>query len=338
LLKGIAVSTIEEEMLRDVLHRSTEDLFAPQGSAGKALGYCRHHRHKRIRRAVFATGMTSIAVVAAVAAISIPAADSPREASISPPRPTAGQKELYQLASASKKAQEPQARYAVLTERQNGDVKVSVIDRVTGDIWTYQQIPGAPDELPVAVHGSLTSAQFAALPTEPVSLRMTLIKDGLQEVYQSKLQLSYGTYYVRPTVVIPIKAAPVADAMKAASVGAAGNETNLVFSEATDMLWNPLVSPSLRSALYEVLATTPGVVVDPNARDSLGRAAVEISRLDTEAKLLLATYESPSTGAVLQSTFTNLLGSVSTQNLDLGSDVYLSVTWANSVPPNPFRN
>ncbi|MFZ0667851.1 MAG: hypothetical protein WAM97_19040 [Acidimicrobiales bacterium] len=189
------MSTVEEELLRDMLHRSTEDLFAPQGSAGKALGYCRRHRHKRIRRAVFATGMTSIAVIAAIAAISIPSANSPRESVISLPRPTAGQKELYQLASASKKVQEPQGRYAVLTERQNGNVKISVIDRVTGDIWTYQQIPGAPDELPVAVHGSLTSAQFAALPTEPVSLRMTLIKDGLQQVYQSKLPPSYGTYY-----------------------------------------------------------------------------------------------------------------------------------------------
>ncbi len=34
------------------------------------------------------------------------------------------------------------------------------------------------------------------------------------------------------------------------------------------MLWNRLVSPALRSALYQVLAGVPGVTVNPSARDS----------------------------------------------------------------------
>jgi hypothetical protein len=328
LLKGIPVSTIEEEILRDVLHRSTEDLFAPSGSAAKVIGYCRHHRHKKLRRAAFATGMTGIAVIAAVTAVATPSADSPRESASSPPRATAGQRELYQLASASKAVQQPHGRYAVLTERQDGNLKISVIDSLTGDIWTYQRGPGIPDDLPVDAHGSLTSAQFAALPTDPVALRAALVAEGLVQPLEGRPQVSTRTYALRSS---SFKAAEV-------PISIAANEENIIFAAATGMLWNPLVGPSLRSALYKVLATTPGVVVDPNARDALGRSAVEISRLDTDSKLLLATFESPSTGAVLESTFTNLPGQVTTQNLELGSDLYLSVVWANSVPPNPFRN
>jgi hypothetical protein len=328
LLKGIAMSTTEEEILREVLHRSTDDLFAPSGSAAKALGYCRHHRQKRFRSAVFATGVTGIAVIAAVTAVAIPSANSPRESVISPPRATAGQRELYQLASASKAVQQPQGRYAVLTERQNGNLKISVIDTLTGDIWTYQRGPGIPDELPVALHGSLTSAQFAAMPTNPVALRADLIAEDLAQSVLRRLQLSTGSYFEHSSVY----------EKALAPINIADNEENVIFAAATDMLWNPLVGPSLRSALYKVLATTPGVVVEPNARDALGRPAVEISRLDTDTKLLLATFESPSTGAVLESTFTDLLGQVTTKNLELGSDLFLSVAWANSVPPNPFRN
>ena len=318
---------IEENVLRDILQRSTEDLFAPSGSAGKALGYCRHHRRRRIRR-VFATGMTGVAVIAVVTAVSLPYANSPKGA-IAPPHPTAGQKELYQLASASKAVPKPHGRYAVLTERQDGDLKISVIDSLTGDIWTYQHGPGIPNELPVYVHGSLTAAQFAALPTDPVALRTTLIKEGLEPPLQGKLQRAIGTYY---------SARPLIGKTNAEPVTFAEHEGNALFAEATDLLWNPLVAPSLRSALYKVLATTPGVVVDPYARDALGRSAVRISTLDDETKLLLATYESPATGAVLESTFMDLLGPVTTRNLTLGSDIYLSISWSDSIPPNPFKN
>jgi len=48
------------------------------------------------------------------------------------------------------------------------------------------------------------------------------------------------------------------------------------------VLWNPLVGPDLRSALYQVLATVPGVKVDSSARDGDGRQAVEISRTDAD--------------------------------------------------------
>ena len=54
------------------------------------------------------------------------------------------------------------------------------------------------------------------------------------------------------------------------------SDDDKVFQQASYLLWNPLVSPSLRSALFKVLATVPGVQVNPSTRDSLGRPAIEL--------------------------------------------------------------
>ena len=103
-----------------------------------------------------------------------------------------------------------------------------------------------------------------------------------------------------------------------------------VFEQATMMLWNPLVGPDLRSALYKVLATTPGVRVDSQARDDLGRPAVEISRYDAATRVDDQTFENPKTGAVLETAFVY-------QDGTKGTDLYLSVTSHSTLPPNPYR-
>ncbi|MGH3168717.1 MAG: hypothetical protein ACRDN0_22905, partial [Trebonia sp.] len=123
------------------------------------------------------------------------------------------------------------------------------------------------------------------------------------------------------------------------------------FQEASDMLWNPLVSPALRSALYKVLASVPGVRVNSAAHDSTGRPAVEISRTDNSGLpagksdgISYTTYESPATGAVLESTVTYPPGSGMTSPQDptgtstiVDTIVYLNVTWSSAVPANPYN-
>ena len=103
-----------------------------------------------------------------------------------------------------------------------------------------------------------------------------------------------------------------------------------VFEQATTMLWNPLVGPDLRAALYKVLADTPGVRVNSHAWDDLGRVAVEISRTATATGIEDQTFENPKTGAVLETAFVY-------KNGTKGTDLYLSVTSRRTVPPNPYR-
>ena len=128
------------------------------------------------------------------------------------------------------------------------------------------------------------------------------------------------------------------------------SDDDIVFQQASDMLWNPLTGAALRSALYKVLAAVPGVTVNPSARDSRGRQAVEISRADTSGLpggkpdgVSYATYESPATGAVLESAVTYPPGSGTVTPQDphgtstvVDTTVYLSVTWASAVPTDPY--
>jgi hypothetical protein len=107
-------------------------------------------------------------------------------------------------------------------------------------------------------------------------------------------------------------------------------DDDFVFEQATTLLWNPLVRPGLRSALYKVLAATPGVRVESHARDDLGRPAVEISRTATGTGIEDQIFENPKTGAVLETAFLYQDGTKST-------DLYLSVTSRSTVPPNPYR-
>src|SRR6185437_9848338 len=76
-------------------------------------------------------------------------------------RLTAAQTALYKLSKAAAKAPaRPGGRYVIMTEKQDTYARTSVLDSLTGDVWTYQQGAEVPSELPVARHDSPTAAQF----------------------------------------------------------------------------------------------------------------------------------------------------------------------------------
>ena len=76
--------------------------------------------------------------------------------------------------------------------------------------------------------------------------------------------------------------------------------------------------------MYKVLAATPGVTVKTGTTDAAGRPAIEISRYDSFAGME-STFESPTTGAMLEQDFT-----------DAGPAVYASVTGYATLPANPY--
>jgi hypothetical protein len=322
---------IDEDILRELMLRSTDDLHAPSAvSAEIVTRYRRRHRRGRVL-SVAVTGVAAGAAVGVVVAASgsSPAGSSSasgRHAARMPVvRLTAAQHALYRLSSVAAAARQPEGRYAVLSERQDNYEKTTVIDSRTGDAWTYQHGAGVPGELPVARHFSPTEAAFAAMPTDPAALRAALIAAANKQAAQASKQLAQELKKRGKRVKILPSSAPRESA------------SDKVFEQATDMLWNPLVSPSLRSALLKVLATTPGVVVNKNASNGIGRPAVKISRFDSAADVTVATFESPSTGRVLESIYTQDAGGVSGASSQTSSDLYRSVTRTDTRPANPYQ-
>jgi hypothetical protein len=126
--------------------------------------------------------------------------------------------------------------------------------------------------------------------------------------------------------------------------GPTASADDKVFEQATTMLWTPLVPPDLRSALFRVLAATPGVTVSASARDSIGRPAVEITRTDSATKVIFAAFENPATGGVLELAQTDPANSgTGPANNPAGAnaayvsyDLGLSITRASTVPPDPY--
>jgi len=203
-----------------------------------------------------------------------------------------------------------------MAEKQDNYARTSVLDSVTGDVWTYQRGAGVPSELPVARHDSPTAAQFGAMPTDTAALRTLLLKQAKEQQAQA----------------IAEQRRDLARAGKKAVIHQPRlTDEDFVFEQATTLLWHPLAGPELRSALYKVLAATPGVRVDSHARDDLGRPAVEISRTATATGIEDQTFENPETGAVLETAFVY-------QDGTKGTDLYLSVTSRNTVPANPYRH
>jgi hypothetical protein len=315
----------DEDILRELLRHGTDDLHAPSRITSSIIS---SHRRRRLRNRALTVAATSAAAGTAFAFVAAApgsgSAGTPGRASqagqatSSALRLTAAQTTLYQLSSAAAASPRPAGRYVVLAEKQDNYERTSVIDGVTGDVWTYQRGTGVPSELPVDRAGSTTEAQFDAMPTDPAALRSVLLQQAQQQ--QAAAAAEQRRIW---KIKSKGKAFPATLQLKL-------TDDDLVFEQATDMLWNPLVGPSLRSALYKVLANTPGVVVDPHATDSIGRAAVEISRYNSAERVDDKTYENSATGAVLETAFTY------PGTEPEGTDIYTSLTSTNTLPSNPY--
>lgn len=336
--------TTDEDVLRELLYRATDDLHAPPAvTAGIITRDRRRHRNTRIL-SITTTSLAAAAMVAAVIVTrvgsapgnarhpaALPATRLP--ATRLPPVNLAAAQVLDQLSVAAAHAPQPTGRYIALTEldlwpginypknllselvnpklppatraqldqvvTEYGYERTVIFDGVTGDIRTYQHgssAPGesVPSEFPVAKHASPTRAEFAAWPTNPAKLRALLVRQG------------------GPAVGDVIAGVPY-------------TADDVVFQEATAWLWNPLLSPALRSAMYKVLAETPGVTVKTGTTDLAGQPAIEISGYNSFAGAA-DTFESPGTGAVLEQDFGDLVGPA----------VYAAVTGYATTPPNPY--
>ena len=308
----------DEDTLRDLMHRCTDGLLPP---ASIAVGVAARERRRHIRRRTLSLAASGAAIGTA-AGVAIGVGAAPRQA----PRPahgghlaitlTAEQRTLYRLSATAAGQAEAQGRYAVLSEKQDSDLKTSIIDSLTGDTYAYQKGPSGPNgTMPVARHWSPTQAQFNDMPTDPAALRRLLIAQYDEQFNQS--------------------AAAITSLRKRHIPGGdqdGESDAGKVFQQASGMLWNPLVGPQLRAALFRVLATTPGVTVDSQAKDSLGRPAVEISWTDPLGGMTYATYENPTTTSVLEQTYISPPGS----GVGVGVDLYLSVTRTNTIPPDPY--
>jgi hypothetical protein len=318
----------DEDILRDLMHRCTDDVYAP---AAIATGVATRQRQRRHRRRV----VSAVAAGAAFATVAgvVAAAPSRGPAGTRAARPaitlTAAQRVLYHLSSVAGARPQGQGRYVVLSEKQDSYQRTSVIDSLTGDVWTYQQGAGVPATLPVARHDSPTAAQFNAMPTSLPALRAMFVaqfddqQKQAQSLFAGKLKQEKAASGHTYRLARPESATTWSSADK-------------VFEQATIMLWNPLVGPALRSALFRLLAATPGVTVDTRARDSLGRPAVKISRFNSVNKVTDVTFEDPATTNVLETLFLYPPG-FSGAAASSGSDLYLSVRRIGTVPGDPYR-
>jgi hypothetical protein len=161
---------------------------------------------------------------------------------------------------------------------------------------------------------SPTRAQLDALPTDPSALRATLLARAKQQAAQAQ---QYMEQQLKKGAAVPVATDPLSD-------------DDLVFEQATDLLWEPHLSPQLRSALYKVLADTPGVTVQTGAKDSSGRPATEISRYQAPGKTTVETFEDPATGATLESAWSS--------PGEFDEDLYLSTTYTNTIPADPYQS
>jgi hypothetical protein len=292
----------DDDVVRELLRRATDDLYAPPAVTAGIVA--RHRRRLRNTR-ILSIATTSVAAAALVAAVVTRVGSSapgqPHHPAAQPPAELTAVQVLDQLSVAAGRAPQPTARYIALAEDavQQGYQQTTIFDGITGDIWAYQHGSQVPKTTSVARHWSPTRAEFAAWPTNPAKLRALLISQGAQAGADSE------------------------EGVQAEVINGATTD-DLVFQEATSWLWNPLLSPALRSAMYKVLAATPGVTVKTGTMDSIGRPAIEISRRDSDQELV--TFESPSTGAVLEQDST--YG---------GTTVYTTVAGYPALPANPYH-
>ena len=319
----------DEDILRAVMRRCTEDVHAPASIAAQVVS--RQRRRERRGRILTLTATTAALGTAAGVVALVPRQAAPNPGA-HPARPaitlTAAQRTLYRLSSLAATTPQGQGRYVVMREIQDNYQRTSVIDSRTGDVWTYQQGAGVPAELPVARHDSPTEAQFAAMPTDPSALRAVLISQYDQQ--QKQADAAMAAQLKQKDKILRRQHRPAIRPLRLTA-------DDKVFEQANLLLWNPLVPPALRSAVFRVLAATPGVQVNSHARDDRGRPAVEISWFDRVTSDTLATFEDPATTRLLEQTDTSTPAAVNSQTSSTGRDLYLSITRTSSVPPNPYR-
>ncbi len=330
----------DEDVMHELMFRSTADLFARPAAAAAAL---RRQRQRRLRARVL--GVTGIAAAAGLAVGTLatgvgapgagarPAGAAASAGGTKAVQLTDAQRTLYGLSAAAAATPPQQAdRYVVLSENtidialgSGGESetvpKTSVIDTVTGGGVTYQDITASGSNEPPKVlnspaGSSPTSAQLAAMPEDPAKLRAFLLA-------QAKQQL---------TTAYADEQGQAKSAGK--KIGGAGSETgptddDLVFEQAANLLWEPHLTPALRAAVYKVLAETPGVTVKTGVTDSARRPAVEISRNSTWDNERVETFENPRTGATLESAWVEPWGGVA-------EDLYLSISYTSHIPANPY--
>jgi hypothetical protein len=243
--------------------------------------------------------------------------------------PVKGHEVLYRLASESRAEPALTGRYVILTEADTesdepGQVskRTSVDDTHTGASITYQ-IPysdtGAPSELKGGPDPGQTAAYYASLPIDPSALRAQLLATGQRQWTQAQaLTLRKRREERGHGARVPMPPEPSDDV--------------LVYEQANDMLWSPVVSPTLRSALYQVLAGCNGFSLDQHATDPSGRPAVAMTHSDTEdgTPETDITYENPQTGEVLAQIW-------KTGRMTI-SAVYQPATSSQSIPANPYGN
>ena len=326
---------IDDDVMRELMIHSTADLFARPVVAAEAL---RRQRQRRLRTRVL--GVTGVAAAAglAVGTLAIPSGAQPAArpgvaagsggsgGAVHAAQLTAAQQTLYGLSAAAAATPRPPGRYVVLTEKSysGGEVgpKTSVIDTVTGGGVTYQDIttsgyPQPPAALKGPAGTSPTSAQLDAMPTGTAPLRAFLLAQAKQQLSQANADMASAAEKAGKKIAKP---APVAQP----------TDDDLVFDQAADLLWEPHLSPALRAAVYKVLADTPGVQVTTGVTDSAGRPAIEIGRVSTLSGEKAETFENPKTGATLESAWIEPSG-------ELLEDLYLSITYTNHIPANPYQ-
>ena len=336
---------IDEDIMRELMIQSTADLFARSAPTAEAL---RRRRQRQLRTRVL--GATGIAAAAglAVGTLAIPSGAQPAArpgvavgsagsaGTTHAAQLTVAQQTLYGLSAAAAATHRPAGRYVVLAEKSVDNEpggagsetgpKTSVIDTVTGGGVTYQDItvsgsngdPQPPAVLNAPADSSPTTAQLDAMPTSTAGLRAFLLSQAKQQLNQAYAELAQKAKKGGKKIATPIRKGPQP------------TDNDLVFEQAANLLWEPHLSSALRAAVYKVLADTPGVQVKSGVTDSAGRPAVEISRVASFAKENVETFENPRTGATLESAWLEPTG-------EFMEDLYLSISYTNQIPANPYQ-
>jgi hypothetical protein len=328
-----------ETILRDELDAiAAAQPFTPDVSAIERRG-----RQLR-RRAMTGRGLAGLGVAAAVTAVAVtagPARGGPgggvATPGTSPSTPghalSRGQLVLYRLASLSTAAPALAGRYVILsetdseTDQAGASERTSVVDTLTGASTTYQHAVAADGQGPSSAYGgepstlaegpdpTSTEAWFAALPSDPAALRARLLALAKQQAAQAAAEFQQ-------------QAAKAGRSLPADGGQPVLSDDDDVYQEADTLLWSPLVQPTLRAALYKVLAGTSGFTVTSGASDPAGRPAVAMTRHYNGVPETDTTYEDPTTGAVL--------AQVWQEGGDTITAVYQPVTSSNSIPTDPY--